>query len=99
MTPRSAPVGIVRAEAPSANATPSQAPIAFAGRSSPNGYGSWSETQAATPIAPPMRIEVPTPPIARVASGGRIARSGAGDGLDDIGRGRGRRRDARRSVA
>src|SRR6476660_6491320 len=88
MTPRKAPVGIVRADAPSTNATPSHAPMALAGISSPSGQASPSANQAAAPSAAPARIDVPNPPTTRVASGGAIARSGARDGLDDIGRGR-----------
>src|SRR6478735_12096293 len=85
---------MVRADAPRAKATPSQIPIMFAGMSRLYGHWSWSESQAAAPRAPPDRIEVPNPPTVRAIRDGRIARS-AGDGLDDIGRGRGTRRGLR----
>src|SRR4249919_2515656 len=93
MTPRSAPVGMVRADAPRTKATPSHAPIALAGISRLSGQASPSANQAAPPRAAPPRIDAPNPPIARLASDGvAMARSGAGDGLDDIGRAGGRRR-------
>ena len=71
---------------------PARSPIMFAGMSRLYGHWSWSENHAAAPRAPPTTIEVPNPPTVRAIRDGRIARSGAGDGLDDIGRGRGTRR-------
>src|SRR6478752_2342850 len=86
MTPRSAPVGIVRADAPRTNATPSQIPMRLAGISRLSGQASPSANQAAPPRAAPPRIDAPNPETARWTSGGAMARSGAGDGLDDIAR-------------
>ena len=93
MTPRRAPVGIVRADAPRTNATPSQAPMALAGISRPSsGKPSRRRTRRQAPRAAPPRIDAPNPPRARLRATARCARSGAGDGLDDIGRAGGCRR-------
>src|SRR5438128_1500169 len=84
MTPRSAPVGIDRAEAPRTNATPSHTPMRLAGSRRLYGHASRSENHEAPPSAAPARIEAPNPVTARLASDGARARSGARDGLDDI---------------
>src|SRR3954470_5518941 len=85
MTPRKAPVGIVRAEAPRANATATHAPIALNGSTAVHGKPSWSVLQATAPRAAPAAMDVPKPPRARTPSDGLSARSDAWDCLNDIG--------------
>ncbi len=94
MTPRRAPVGIVRAEAPSAKATPSQTPMALAGSAGLERLGELVGDPGRDPergTAEDRRRRTRRPPGSRAA--GRIARSGAGDGLDDIGSRPGPRRE------